>query len=128
MDLIAEKRKFLRIDLQKKARCKFLGVEGNKFSLLSMVNVIAHIVNLSAGGACLNFADSVSACAAKEDGLVELELPLRQSAINLSGKIMWCEKTDTGVKAGVSFDDITEDERQKLVNYLNEELRFARLE
>ncbi|MCL4439595.1 MAG: PilZ domain-containing protein [Firmicutes bacterium] len=121
-----EKRKFLRLEINKKATCKFLGGDGTRFNLLAMLEVDTQIVNLSVSGACVAYECSISAGAVQKNGIVLLEIPFEEEPFSVNGRVAWCEKTETGIKAGLQFEVVDEEDRQKLLRFLNGELRFAK--
>ncbi len=126
-EVTKEKRRYYRVNINKKAKCKFLEVGGTRFNLLSTVDVEVRLNNLSPGGACIDLEGSLGACAVQENTVIELEIPAPGQPITLKGKVIWCVKTATGVKAGLGFDEITEGEREKLLQYLKDELRYTRV-
>ena len=125
-DTTIEKRRFLRLDVHRKAKCRFLGGDNTQFQLFSLVDVIIDVNNLSINGACITCAGSPVAAAIRPNSRVELQIPVPDEAIAISGRVVWCESTETGMKAGIYFDQINEEISCKLLRYLTGELRFMR--
>ncbi|GAB4270384.1 PilZ domain-containing protein [Thermincola ferriacetica] len=119
-----DNRRFYRVKINKKVICRFLGEEGNRFKLLSMVGMEVVLLNLSPAGACITCDGSISACAVRRNNLIEIDIPITDRVIKLTGRVIWFEKTETGVKAGISFERIPAEDNDMLLRYLREELRF----
>jgi len=103
-DNFMEKRKFPRFNYNKKAGCKFLGVDGVKNDLMSKFAFGIEIVNLSAGGACISCEGSARALVAKAGNLVELKIPIENTNFVVNGRVVWAERTNAGINAGLCFD------------------------
>ncbi len=122
-----DKRKFLRLTITRKAKCRFLGDEGSRFNLLSRVEVDVELINLSIAGACINCTGSVGANAVRENRLVELVVRVPNKPVALPGRVVWCRRDGTEVRAGVAFEGIAEEDGRMLLEYLSRELRFSKV-
>ncbi len=119
-----EKRRYLRLEVRTDGKCRFIGSGGKYFSLFSMVGIDTKVLNLSPGGACIACEGSVGACAIQRNSLVEIELVLPDGELILPGRVVWFNKTENGVKAGITFAPLNDEIILTLRKYLQQELRF----
>lgn len=114
------------MNVKKRAECRLLGTGTNRFKLLARMGVAIQIINLSTGGACISCKEGLYSSALGEDSRVQLMIPCCEESITVTARVMWVEKTDGEIRAGLSFETIDPEQYQKLVDLLNAELRFAK--
>jgi len=113
---LMNKRRALRVDYRTKSRCKFLSADGVRLDLLSKYDFGIQIINLSTGGACISCEGSVRVLVAKVGSIIELEIPVKNKNLIVNGKVVWWEKTNGEVNAGLCFDFQTKQEDRELLH------------
>lgn len=118
-----EKRRAARISYRKRTRCKLLSADGIKLDLLENFNIGIQLVNISHGGACISCEGSGRALVAKVGNIIELNIPFQDKMLKVTGRVVWCEKTQDGVNTGLCFDTLTELESKRFQKQLRQELK-----
>jgi hypothetical protein len=121
---ITEKRKQPRFNYDKRTRCKFLGDKGTKLDVSSYFDFRIQILDISTGGARISCDGSAKPLIAQTGNLVEIRIPFEGKHLTITGKIVWYERTDSDVKAGISFNVLIEQDNNKLIRYLQKELKI----
>jgi len=120
-----EKRKYSRLTLKEKAKLYLHGLGNTRHNPQSKVALAVYLLNLSVGGACFSYEGLSCVLSLKENDCINLEIPLPEQPLVLNSKIVWLEKTFSGIRVGVVFERIKEDEKRQLLEFLQEQVRFS---
>lgn len=112
-----ERRKFARLNKHVKVYYTILSTEVEKTYHEEIETVTQ---NISAGGVCFETKESLSSGALLK---MEIELPRRKELIQSLGKVIWQQKKEEQKhETGVAFFWITEEDRQAINNYVEENI------
>ncbi len=109
-------RQFIRLDVTKPGKCK-IEVSGFTEQPSTELQTEIRVLNLSPSGACLCI-DSESKLDLRRNDRVQLEIPVNEEALILNGRVKWSRKEVDGIKIGVNFESLNEDNGRKIRHYL----------
>ncbi len=127
--------KIVKIKSGKEKRGKYPGPERREYPRLNMkaiVNYLAYsptgimkeeqnyIKDMGGNGVCIKTTDYISMGTILE---LEIKIPDYGSAIDALGRVMYSRKRmDNGFDTGVSFTDISDEERKYIIDYTNSKI------
>ena len=77
------------------------------------------ITNISLGGLALVAEDPLDISES-----IQVRCPILNSEVQLSGKVVWCEKSPGGYEVGLEFNDPTEIEQLKIIDQIRDIEQF----
>jgi len=80
------------------------------------------ITNISLGGLALVAEDPIDV-----NESIQVRCPILNNDTQLSGKVVWCEKSRHGYEIGLDFDDPAEIERMKIIDQIIDIEKFRKL-
>ena len=124
-----DRRSHCRISIRKKAKCRILSARNSKLKLLSRLKADVQVINLGPGGACVSFGTQENTAAVEKDSVLELSIYTGDDGfLIMTGKVVWCHRTSKDVTTGVSFDMMADYDRDRLLTYLRQELKFTKID